>query len=578
MNRKRLIVWVLVIACAAGVFFGGRAFLRWRARNRAATAFARLSRCLIGSEPSRDPPARRLRLIELGILERKLSKAPAAEDADWPARCDAYAHELDRAIPDASYGKTGDDDAQRIMGAIGEVRRKIREGQLPGQDFDSELAEMWVASRIAGTVGDVSGVPLAPSPAKLVGLGVIPPLADEGIVDEFEPLAGRSLRFRLYNHPPVIEIVGSSDEAKTLLHARRHSVHANVASFTRALVSVDDDAKPLLGVDDFTQGGVYSVATGERLVDTTAPGQHGAWGKANGFVASVEGTEHDATGKVVYAKVFTLVRHLPNGTITRTPLERPKAATTDDTIGMIVAPGWLLWAEKEKGASERTLYAREILEGEAAVGPIVEIGKVPAGTFVRHRSRFCRTEEALFVELDDDVGDTPVLASVASGKWHVTRAIGGLGSLSCTGSRAFYTGLATAAGTDKYQPGPVEVRQVACTLDACEPAKIAPLPFELSAADLREKFAVTTLGDVVAFLALQDDALTMRLAPIGELSKASVRILDDRDYRKGGTMLHGIYLRARGRFAVLFANTMRGGIALRLDTTGKLEPVVLDPE
>ncbi len=95
--------------------------------------------------------------------------------------------------------------------------------------------------------------------------------------------------------------------------------------------------------------------------------------------------------------------------------------------------------------------------------------------------------------------------------------------------------------------------------------------------DLRQSFAATTLGGVVAFLAVEGSALTLRMAPIGDLAKAPVRVLDDADYRKGGVMLHGIYLFARGRFAVLIANRMGGASAFRLDAAGKLERVVVDP-
>ncbi len=192
MNRRTKLVWLLMIACAVGAFFGGRALLRRYAGNKAATTFARFSRCLVGSEPlGNETPSRRLRRIELGVLERKLGQVPAAADAEWPARCDRYAHDLDRALPDAFHGPNAVDDAQGIMGPLDQLRADLRKGEIAAQDFLSPIERVWSASRIKGTIGDVSDVPLPPAPAQLVGIGAAPPISDDGIVHDLEPSRSR---------------------------------------------------------------------------------------------------------------------------------------------------------------------------------------------------------------------------------------------------------------------------------------------------------------------------------------------------------------------------------------------------
>src|SRR5262249_20855443 len=145
------------------------------------------------------------------------------------------------------------------------------------------------------------------------------------------------------------------------------------AATNRTLVGVGEGASPMLAVFSYTEGGVFSAETGERLVAAGTPPQEGAWVDANGFAAALGRAGADDT----FAPTYTLVRRLPDGTSSRTPLDRPRWQEGRVFDAALVA-GWMLWLEGPRDA-EHELFAREIVPGDPATGPVVDVGAVPKG-------------------------------------------------------------------------------------------------------------------------------------------------------------------------------------------------------
>jgi hypothetical protein len=580
-------------ALVAGVFFGGRAMERASAKRAAASAWARFARCLVGDEPPRTTdPRERIRAIELGVAARKASGVPHERDARWPERCADYERKLDTA-----WAAVDEPGVVRTQATSYEAT--LAKGQAPSLVIDSDFLSLWSDARRLGPGDDVAGVLAAPPPADVVlresfagdrftvrmGTEPLTPVSSEGIVTEGDPVFGRSLLLRFYQEDEVCVFAGDDDAARTLLRARCHPVSPSVPRGTsRGLVGLDDGAAPIIAVFDYERGGVYSVDSGERLVAAGTPTDEGAWGRANGFVATLD---RALVGKG-FSDTFTLVRRLPGGASSRTPLDRPRYVD-GHVFDAHVIGGHILWLEGPSLEHDTELYARAILEGDPAVGPIVHVGTIPAGFRIGKDAVACRTREALFVELSDIGGHGLVVARKGS-EWLPSQPSSFTGGrLTCRGSEWTLTEVNPAGAASRADDSqhPLEVQQTRCTLldlpgDGGQRVGCRRSSVHLTSVTTRwtaidaKKVVATDLGGQVALVTL-GDAVLLRSAAIDGLEHAPVTVIADADeHRVGGMRVHEAYVPTRGDAAVLLLNTDRGSLALRLGSGAALAPVTVE--
>jgi len=579
MRRLKLaLLAVGAVAIPVGGYFGIGAIERSFAKRDASAAYARFARCVYGDGAG--PPSERVRFIELGVASRRES-APDPGDANWPARCAPHARKLSETWTRLA-GLGGDanvamETSRTILAPLAVVADDLSRGELadrhaPALDAIASRASVDLAPR----PDDAKDVPAPPAPAvpmKIKG-AVTPIYRDEGLLTDVAPVSGRSIDAQFAGKDEVCVFGGDPDPAKTLGRVRCVRIHANVPRGTsRRLVAHDDAAAPLLAVFDYAVGGVYSATTGERLLAAGTSTVEGAFGRADGFVATLDRT---IAKDGAFADAYTLARRLANGTTSRAQLDRPRFVK-DRVFDAHVVADAIVWLEGAYGA-EQEMFARAILDGDAPVGPIVSVGKVPANVAIGERAAACRTRDALFVGVSSD--DVHVLAVRSGDRWRALPTPAGTrGRLTCRGAEAVYTSARPGGvGTrDLYEKGPLEIVQTRCTIDRCEQsiARVASITTTREAIDGNNaKLAVTDVAGSVA-LAWLGAAVFLRVAPLREIERAPVRVLVD---TSGSDVLlvHGMNLPTRQDAAVLLLNTSEGAIPLRVDASGAVTPVVVD--
>ena len=556
---------MIVVAAVAGVVFGGVTIARKMEEKRLATEWARFSRCLVGPPlGAAETPASRLRSSQLGMLERKLSRAPAPSDADWPRRCATYAGRLAR---------DWDDPLATMVGALRNLIPLFERGEVPSTSFlgpGSYLDEAFgAAAGMPGKPDDVSDVPVPPKGASLLETVTAAKLSDETHIWDAAPLIDRSVRWLPYRTGTMLEIDGSPDPARTLLHAHATKISEKIPTLSQAkLVGVEDGVAPVFALSGFAgRGGLYSGSTGELLVPSPLAPSFGGWAKTNGFTATIDNVVLRPGAEVVNEATYHIVRRAPNGVVTRTALDRPKW-NKDRVSSARVFAGWLFWVEGPF-AVDTVLHAREIFEGEPAVGPVVNIGKLPNEVVFQSDARVCRSGDALFVELHDGKSVTPVraVAGFGAGKWHAPiRTEGARGVLTCSAGRAVYTGIDITGPepSDGSTKAPAEVHRTTCTFDACAHESVTLPDVLVTRDDIKEAHvsAVALAGDVVAVA----NHGMLRVAPLAELPRARVRILV-------AEPLDSNTLFTREGVGVLLLGLHDGARAFRIGGDGALSPV-----
>jgi hypothetical protein len=575
-------------AIVGAVAVGGPARARASARRDASREWARLARCLVGDDAlAGEKPSERLRRIELGVAARKASGAAEARDADWPRRCAGAAAKLEKAWRKAHDDESGDRAAltsQTILQPVSDIGSFLERDQPSASSREATLldASLWPAAarELSPEPADATDVLAAPPPAVIAltkPTTIAPIYADEGMLNGVEAVHARSARVQFYKKDDVCVFGGDEDASRTLLHVRCHPVSARIpGGASRTLVGLDEGAPPMLAVFDYTEGGVFSAATGERLVAAGTPTIEGAWAKANGFVAALDRPVVTRGGNSTFVPTYTLVRRLADGTASRTPLDRPRNRD-GEVFDAVVVPGWMLWLEGPS-QHEHALHAREILEGEPAVGPVLDVGVVPDGYDLQRRAVSCRTRDALFVSLGDVQGHT-ALAARAAGRWTVVRADVEGGRLTCRGAEAVLTAL-QPGDAGKYDYGkkePLEIVQARCTPERCETASVRVPAVVTTRGDIDhgDRIGAADVGGKVALLTL-GSTVQLRLAPLSDLARAPVTTVAEGEYEHGGRIVHGIYLLPREDAAVVVLNTSDGSFAFRLDAAGALTPIAVD--
>jgi hypothetical protein len=601
---------VVLVVTGVALSYGVRSHSQSNTSLAARLAWARCSRCLLGDEPlDQEKPSERMRRIELGVNARKVSATSDPRDADWPRRCEPYTAALERAwVAARQAAGRGDDSAGGRSRMVQKVGDALRDGKsvLDDLGLGAEIDGLWgLAGELTGEVGAMNDVPLPPPPVDPIRLRDLTPIYPGSTYRwegdwASEPIASRALRVRLVSSitgGQVCVFRAMGNAAGAPWRFRCHPISDSVPDadvHDVRLIGLEDAAEPLLSVrfsdSKAKLGGVYAVDSGARLV--TADGYWGeAYGLANGRVAALDMLERDkddepvpegeTTDRPRQSLVSTLVRRLADGTSTRTVLDRPAAGKTVRDVLQIGEQ--ILWCE---GATKQPqeLFAREIRWDDSAVGPVVDIGKLPANfdagfsktaIVPRLQATACRTSDALFVDLQRDWslpgGSTnhAILVQIG-GRWLPPLAPAAAGGRpSCQGKTLTYTWL-RSGGKSEDEQGPVEVVQTRCTTERCETASRALPGWSLSPAALRTsgRWAVTGLGGKVLWVSV-GWGVVLRLAPLAELARSAPTVIADAGDRMAGP----IRLEARGDAAVLLVQSTHGADALRIDTNGKVTPI-----
>jgi hypothetical protein len=330
---------------------------------------------------------------------------------------------------------------------------------------------------------------------------------------------------------------------------------------------------------------VYSVASGEMLL--AADDVFGnAYGLANGAIAALDDLVRDKDGKPVLdtaqspsaslSNTITLARRLPDGSLSRTPLDRPSPSPKTSDVTLVA--GHILWLEEHGGGKE--VLAREVRWDDVAVGPVQDIGKLPSRVTASKRVgaigySACRTSEALFVDVapqdfsDDELSAHHAVLVFSDGRWTAPlepEAAGGRAS--CEGRTLTYTWLRSGAASDA-ETGPVFVMQTRCTPEGCSTAEQTIPGGSLRRTDLERgrRMAATTLGEKVALVSV-GWGVSLRLAPMNELPTSTTTVIAD----SGEFMQGPVWLYSRARTAVLLVGgSARGVYPLRLDAEGNVD-------
>jgi hypothetical protein len=623
--RKKIAVLVLgfvgLIVLGEAARYGFRAHTRWRTTQAAEADWARLSRCLVGDEPlGQEKPSERMRRIALGVAARKVSETPDPRDANWPKQCEPYAVALGQTWVAAREAQERDADfiTMRQFGsplAIGEAleRFDVNRNTLL---LAAALDHLWeLASELSGTVEAMSDVPLPPPPADPIRLRSLTPVYETLNYGwrswEFEPIASRILRMQLVSRskPGKVCVFRSAEgPAKTPWHVRCVPISDRIPTKPPAaprLVGLEDGAQSLVSsrLEWANAGGsgVYSAESGAKLVSADAyPGE--AYGLANGAVAALDTMERDKNDEPVleargenigiqtgdadekvpkHSDTYALVRLLPEGGSSRTVLDRPSVSKTVRSVHLIGEH--ILWWEGTRD-EDSELFAREIRWDDSAMGPVVDIGKLPASVFAggnglaTDAATACRTKEAFFVDLAVSRGSKASTTRHAvlvhsAGRWQPPLAPeAARGQPSCQGTTLTYTWL-QSGGKSANERGPLKVMQTRCTTDRCETASQTLPGWSISPDELvsLRTVAVAGIGGKVALITV-GGGVFLQLAPLADLPRTPARVIADAE-----DLIRGpIRLDARGDAAVVLVESSHGADALHIDANGKVTPIQVD--
>ena len=487
-----------------------------------ATAWARLSRCLVG-EPLA-PGARaspRLTDARFGAIE-----AGESGEASWPRRCEKYA----RALRDA-IAKPSDNLAQELVAWEHELARgKIFSGS---SSFHNDMLFNDARDHIDGTPGDVSDVPAAPRAS----------------VHRELPWLGESLSGTEIDHragAPRLLFSAEEERGCWFATANDGGVEARCVSFPDAMprggsVNPLPSERPddvLVGIRK--QGSnvyeTWSLASGRRLAVDVGFG----WGNALAWVAreGAWGIRRDETNELL------LVRE---GAQAASPI-RP--AGKDD-----------LWPVGDTLLSydgDKDLLSAQAVDAQGALGAPVEVG-----TLAKPRVQLrCVAGDSAFVLFEGR------LAVRMGGRWSLVEAPSTGDTMTCDEGGATLVGL----GREGHDNPQLDVRRTRCTSEAC---KTETANLELATSTGEAEVAAAAVGDrvLLAWNAHGDAGVRVQLAPLLELPKAPVRVVYDNTAVGFGKLVHGVRTLGVGAAGVVLIHTSEAVVGVVVDAEGRVAPL-----
>ncbi|MEZ4439526.1 MAG: hypothetical protein R3B72_10575 [Polyangiaceae bacterium] len=560
---RRPLAGLLLGGLLAGGAWGGTGrYLEAEARQEAADAWDAARLCLLGDGlHAGTVPSRRLRQITLTVRYHADPAHP------WPARCAPHADRLDAALTARAL--------VRELGPLPSLGPLTRDADplAHGEVLDRLAAELAVAN-LPLFQRDLT-VPPAPAPSpprlrrdQLVPLGRVEALDRVDVA--LDPQRGEVLRLLL---PDRASRICHFDPASDWRKARCRPTPVTIpegarASLTRAAPG-GGDLVVLRDAGD--EDGFYDARTGQRILRPR-------YFDAQGMVAA------DGSSRLLYADLrndepgerverFRLLDLQPG----RRPNKRRLRIPRDARV-LHLASSVLWWrterpTEDERFAARDALFNATFTDGERVLATPTRVGELPEDT---RAVADCASGDTVVVLLTSGLRDKRyslvfVQGGVASPPQDVGSIEGRL-SLSCDDGAALLTRklqTSTATGASRWRCRPSKGDR-----SSCEPAEARGLP-----SPKKGLAEVAPLDDDLALAwAAEAEPLRLRIAEADDLHEARDIIVLEDELHGGLEPIALRWVTANGRALLLLQDVGRRVYALRVERSGKLEPVSLEEE
>lgn len=559
---------VLVGVLGAGAYVAVQR-LEARGGEALATDVGSLETCLLGAPLAEGESADgRVRGVQLGVLGIARTDRAKPGELPWPQRCATFAA--------AVHDKLGDEDPLGASSAA--LAKALKED---AASLEEPVSKLWAAVKQKG-ITPARDPAVTPAPAPLAAtwsrtdFAKLPTFlgGDFALTSlRFEPHPAGKLRFL------VDEAIGGGPKLCTLGPADAEATCVAVGPAATklagklALVGTADDAAAPLVVAEGGSGGVYRVATGERLATRTV---HHAYAAPTGELALLLGDP---------AKDLELVR-LPVAFKEGAALPAGSVAVPDAEIA---GPGQaaLLWGELAhqgvRPAQKPHLFIAPL--GPTGVGARQDLGELadPAPDARASEDRLvdgCRSPGGELAAVRVRGGKSDQVSVRVGGRWSaIFPAATRGGELACHATDVTLTEVEHAADAGDGGRNLAKVTMSRCAAGcATTTVKLGDL---LGGTDVvpadASSFAAADVGGKLALVwSAGTGGVRMRLGSADELKGAKDTLLFD-GFEHGGARdlpsFNGLRLVPFGDRALLFLATKSGVRAFRLGPDGKVTPI-----
>lgn len=565
-KRRRALVVASVVAVIVAVVgtFGVLRYLKAQAATKVVESYSALSRCLLGELDAGDRASRRFRSIQLSAVTQADRKRVPSEGDPWPDRCRSHAHALAESLEASTV--VDSEDGRALLTSTKELATALEAKDAYFVDLSDALDGTFDTARKLGLA--LTDVPDVPAPEAATEALTLDDLAGTTPIAEKTVDLSR-LRLEPARADAARLLVDSPDGGKlcrvTGETAECHGLPAASADGDRLELrgTADDGAWALLF--ESKEGQVFAISEDGPVVDEAGVAGHEA----------ADGTIHVVTaddGRLSLIRIAGKDRarqsvRLPFGL----SLEDPSAG-----VHMFWRHVVALGTTKDE---HRLVTAR--LDG-TRLPSMSEIITLEGGHVDNPSVDGCRSSKATVVRMGD--ATTARLSFWLGERWtapveaDLGAGVEGAGTLSCHGTEAAIT---------RYEPGrgdtelSAAIAQQRCTPRACSGTRMTLGDLLAGETGLAPQALIAAVGLqsklLVVWAAGQRGGLRMRLAPASEVASApDVVIYDDLvsegEVRKTSTLVD-MRLVPTERFAVLLLDTTAGLYALRIEPTGKIEPL-----
>jgi hypothetical protein len=556
-----------------------------RGEQRAAAAFADVSRCMWGADPAHvDRPDARLRAVAIAA-------AVDEANASWPSRCEPYVSRLRSALDVvAAHRRAVCEQAQcePALGALeplrdeaGRLSTLVDRGEAPS--FDAE--RFFALARAEGLVERASrDVPRPPAPARLLDAAAMRPLFRGDYLRLLtDPAGDESLDLVFYEHETRYGMctVSLLDRGQ----ARCRTLPSAIpVGFAGELFAAERGAPTRMYAqgpdgDRWTQA-LYDVSTGQKLT-TVSQRPLGGFVWRDGTMASL--------GFEPPLRDVSLTRL--GGDDDGMPV--PVSAPSNAVLGPRLIWDEVFWAETGK-AGRLELFARHAQSDGEPLGPARAIGEtLPLGA--KPSLDICRTDRSLIALVSgrrhrDGALGTLIFRTERGWQEPIHLRLGaGRFGFTCQNAGATISWIKALEehevdafdgddGDDPAVRGRYGIYRLRCTAEGCDRGRAV---VNLTRHHRASRYVAGNLGDsmVVMWRSPLGD-VRMRVAPLDELPGApEVPLFDDVEHDGFGWDLERdpIFGRA-GHMLVLVSRQIgtsdeTATYGLRVDASGGVSPV-----
>ncbi len=519
---KKIITIAVIVVVVLGTLVGGGLWMLARskktAKARAARTFAAFRACVLGREPLRDgeQPSHRIRAIERArdhARPRAGWDGGARDEAAWPRRCAYLALEVRDQLRKAGVDKQSPERELEVT--LNRQSEKLALGAIP-DDIDATF-------RIAAETSLPAATAPAETQAAPAGVHAELTAKDLKVIDRYLRLQ-KSQREADGTVQVLFERDAGDGRKRVLCQVPAESgVHCRgmsplLPTGGRPRILHDPRPEPLfLELWDLGEGsGVYSADNGALLWKNPAwQAELSTMGRPmaieGGFVAF---GRHSATRYEV--------ARWKAGQLTTVPLSLPAAPEWILQLGPQIA-----WVTNVGDVPH--LFARRVIDSDAVLGPVKDVGALPARGLLPREA--CRAGDELVLAMDpsDDVPDDLTTISFAKGDdWSAPVVVSG--SVARDSRSDCSAGVAVLTSRD----APVFIQQRCERAKCTESRAVVELPDAPWYADVAGKLLVVWNDG---------PAIWMRMAEMSAIETApDVLVIDDRAHGGIDGDVDGLYV------------------------------------